>query len=108
MESFVFEQQVLFRVESLCDFQPLFLVPSGGARGQNLGHLKKKIFFSFIFHSWDHLYLKKRYYLELTSGYRVQCQGGARGQNLGLLYSCHLVIPSVYLKNSSSCGDFKG
>ena len=35
-------------------------------------------------------------------------QGGARGQNLGLLYSWHLVIPSVYLKNSSSCGDFKG
>ena len=73
MESFVFEQQVLFRVESLCDFQPLFLVPRGGARGQNLGHLKKNIFFSFIFHSWDHLYLEKRYYLELTSGYRVQC-----------------------------------
>ena len=35
-------------------------------------------------------------------------QDGARGQNLGLLYSWHLVIPSVYLKNSSSCGDFKG
>ena len=52
MESFVFEQQVLFRVESLCDFQPLFLVPRGGARGQNLGHLKKKnIFFhSFFIH----------------------------------------------------------
>ena len=72
MESFVFEQQVLFRVESLCDFQPLFLVPRGGARGQNLGHLKKNIFL-FIFHSWDHLYLKKRCYLELTSGYMVQC-----------------------------------
>ena len=51
MESFVFEQQVLFRVESLCDFQPLFLVPRGGARGQNLGHLKKIIFFySFFIH----------------------------------------------------------
>ena len=25
-------------------------------------------------------------------------QGGTRGQNLGHLYSCHLVIPSVYLK----------
>ena len=54
MESFVFEQQELFRVESLCDFQPLFLVPRGGARGQNLGHLKKNIFFfsfmeSFVF-----------------------------------------------------------
>ena len=67
MESFVFEQQVLFRVESLCDFQPLCLVPMGGGRGQNLGHLKKN-FFSFIFHTWDHKYLNKRYYLELTTG----------------------------------------
>ena len=25
-------------------------------------------------------------------------QGVARGQNLGHLYTCHLVIPSVYLK----------
>ena len=25
-------------------------------------------------------------------------QGGARGQSLGNLYSCHLVIPNVYLK----------
>ena len=48
MESFVFEQ-VLFRVESLCDFQPLCLVPRGGARGQNLGHLKK-IYVFFFFH----------------------------------------------------------
>ena len=44
MESFVFEQ-VLFRVESLCDFQPLCLVP----RGQNLGHLKKIYVFFFHF-----------------------------------------------------------
>ena len=51
MESFVFEQ-VLFRVESLCDFQPLCLVPRGGARGQNLGHLKKTyvFFLSFFIH----------------------------------------------------------
>ena len=28
-------------------------------------------------------------------------QGGARGQNLGHLYSCHLVIPSVYFKKKS-------
>ena len=46
MESFVFEQKVLFRVESLCDFQLLCLVPRGGARGQNLGHLKKIYNFS--------------------------------------------------------------
>ena len=48
MESFVFEQE-LFRVESLCDFQPLCLVPRGGARRQNLGHLKK-IYVFFFFH----------------------------------------------------------
>ena len=49
MESFVFEQVIIFRVESPCDFQPLCLVPRGGARGQNLGHLKKYIFFFFHF-----------------------------------------------------------
>ena len=59
MESFVFEQQVLFRFESLCDFQPLCSVPRGGARDQNPRHLKKSIIFSFIFHSLDHLYLNK-------------------------------------------------
>ena len=48
MESFVFEQ-VLFRVESLCDFQPLSLVPRGGARRQNLGRLKKIYVFFFYF-----------------------------------------------------------
>ena len=31
---FVFEQQVLFRADSLCDFQPYGLMPWGGARGQ--------------------------------------------------------------------------
>ena len=52
MESFIFKQHVLFRVESLCDFQPLCLVHLGGARGQNQGHLNKKkhfIFFHFSF-----------------------------------------------------------
>ena len=50
MESFIFKQHVLFRVESLCDFQPLCLVPLGGARGLNLDHLKKYfIFFHFSF-----------------------------------------------------------
>ena len=73
MESFVFEQQVLFRVESLCDFQPLFLVPRGGARGQNLGHLKKNYFFFIHFSFMGSFVFEKRYYLELTSGYRVQC-----------------------------------
>ena len=35
-------------------------------------------------------------------------QGGARGQNLGHLYSYHLVIPSIYLKNSSIVEILKG
>ena len=33
LESFVFEHQVLFKADFLC-------VTSGGARGQNLGHLQ--------------------------------------------------------------------
>ena len=36
---FVFEQQVLFRVDSLFDLRPHGLVPAGGERGQNLEHL---------------------------------------------------------------------
>ena len=39
MDSFVFRQHVLFRVDFLCDFGPQGTVPEGGARGQNLGHL---------------------------------------------------------------------
>ena len=49
MDSFVFKQQVLFRVDFLCDFGPYGTVPQGGARGQNLGHLKKSFFFCFYF-----------------------------------------------------------
>ena len=49
MDSFVFKQQVLFRVDFLCDFGPYGAVPQGGARGQNLGHLKKSFFFCFYF-----------------------------------------------------------
>ena len=108
MESFVFEQQVLFRVESLCDFQPLFLVPRGGARGQNLGHLKKKYFFIHFSFMGSFVFEKKMLFRVDIGLYGSMPQGGARGQNLGLLYSWHLVIPSVYLKNNSSCGDFKG
>ena len=40
MELFVFEQQVLFRVDSLCDFRLYGSIPQGGARGQSLGHLR--------------------------------------------------------------------
>ena len=36
---FVFEQQVLFRVDSLFDLRPHGLVPGVGERGQNLEHL---------------------------------------------------------------------
>ena len=38
-------------------------MPQGGARGQNLGHLKKSFFFfAFIFLSCNQSYLKNRYY----------------------------------------------
>ena len=40
MESLVFEQQILFKVDSVCDLRPQGLVPLGGARGQNLEHLR--------------------------------------------------------------------
>ena len=36
LESFVFEQHVLF-----CDFRPPLFMTQGAARGQNLGHLLK-------------------------------------------------------------------
>ena len=48
MDSFVFKQQVLFRV----DFLSVTLdnrVPKVGARGQNLGHLKISFFCCFYF-----------------------------------------------------------
>ena len=45
MESIVFEQQLLYRVESLWDLRPQGLVPKDGARGQNLEHLD---FFDFL------------------------------------------------------------
>ena len=41
-------------------------MPQGGARGQNLGHLKKTFFFAFIFLSCNQSYLKNRYYSGLT------------------------------------------
>ena len=34
-------------------------MPQGGARGQNLGHLKKSLFFAFIFLLCNQSYLKK-------------------------------------------------
>ena len=38
-------------------------MPQDGARGQNLGHLKKSFFFfAFIFLSCNQSYLKNRYY----------------------------------------------
>ena len=68
MESFVFEQQVLFRVESLCDFQPLCLVPMGGGRGQNLGHLKK-IFFFFHFSYMGSFVFEQKILFRVDNGY---------------------------------------
>ena len=67
-------------------------MPRGGARGQNLGHLRIFKFFFFFFLLWNHSYLNNRYYLGLTismgSDLRVQCpQSCNRGQNLE-----HLII----------------
>ena len=52
MDSFVFKQQVLSRVDFLSDFGPYGTVPQGGARGQNLGHLKKSLIFLLLFFSY--------------------------------------------------------
>ena len=60
------------------------------------------IFESFVF---EQKALYRADFLSVTSDYRVQCaRVGWGGQNLGhlrfffstCLYSCHLVIPSVY------------
>ena len=51
---------------SLCDFGPSGTVPQGGARGQNLGHLKKSFFVCFIFLLCNQSYLKNRFYSGLT------------------------------------------
>ena len=78
MELFVFDQQVLLTELILSvNFRPL--VPWGGARGQNVEHLKK---FSFIFLSWNHLCLNKRErydFLSVTSDHRFQYPRMARG-----------------------------
>ena len=65
MELFIFEQQVLFRVDSVTSNLKV-KVPWGRARGQNLGHLRIVLFFCFYFSSMNHLYLNKRYYLGLN------------------------------------------
>ena len=61
---FVFEQQVLFRVDSLFDLRPHGLVPGGGERGQNLEHLKK--FFLLLIFLNVIVSLNIRYYLGMT------------------------------------------
>ena len=46
-------------------------MPQGGARGQNLGHVKKSFFFfAFIFLLCNQSYLKNRYYSGLTFSLR--------------------------------------
>ena len=76
MELFLSEQQVLFKVDSLCDFQPYDLVPWGGARGQNLGHLG--LFLIFFLVVFIHEIIKQKvlfrvYFLSVTLDYMVQC-----------------------------------
>ena len=69
MDSFVFKQQVLFRVDFLSvTLDHRVQCPRGGARGQNLGHLKNLLFFffAFIFLLCNQSFLKNRYYSRLT------------------------------------------
>ena len=46
---FVFEQQVLFRVDSVFDLQPHGLVPPEWGKGQNLEHFRFFFFFALNF-----------------------------------------------------------
>ena len=78
MESFVFEQHILFRVDSLCDLRVYGLVPPGGVRGQNLEHLR--FFFDFFAFNFLNaiIQLKQQVpfrndFLSVTSDCRVQC-----------------------------------
>ena len=48
MDSFYLNNRFFLGL-TFCDFGPLGIVPLGGARGQNLGHLKKSFFFFFAF-----------------------------------------------------------
>ena len=69
MDSFVFKQQVLFRVDflSVTLDHRVYCPRVGLGRGQNLGHLKNHFFFAFIFfYKCNQSYLKNRYYLGLT------------------------------------------
>ena len=38
----------------------------GGARGQNVEHLRIFFFFCFFYNVWNYSYLNNRYYLGLT------------------------------------------
>ena len=62
---FVFEQQALFRVDSLFDLRPHGLVPRGGERGQNLEHLNFFLYLLLIFLNVI-VNLNIRYYLGMT------------------------------------------
>ena len=96
-------------------------MPRGGARGQNLGHLKKRFFLSFVLESsyvdtrqtthqktfiFDHLVpCSVGFDSSATSDMRVHARGGgARGQNLEHLrfffsFTIFLVWNYSYLNN---------
>ena len=65
-------------------------MPWGGARGQNLEHLRFFFSFTFFFLVWNYSYLNHLYkfeqkalyradFLSVTSDYRVQCARVGRG-----------------------------
>ena len=68
---FVFEQQVLFRVDSLFDLRPHGLVPPGWGKGQNLEHLRFFFIFALNFLEcncqFKHQALFRNYFLSVNS-----------------------------------------
>ena len=75
MESFVFEQQVLFRFDFLYGFKPKGSVSQDGARGQNLEHVR---FFFLLWIHMDSFVFKQQFLFNVdfhyvTLDHRVQC-----------------------------------
>ena len=76
---FVFEQQVLFRVDSLFDLRPQGLVPPGLGKGQNLEHLSFFLFFALNFLEcncqFKHQVLFRNDFLSVNSDCRFSALG---------------------------------
>ena len=97
------EQQILFRVDSLCDLRPQGLVPLDEARGQNL-ELLRFFFLLLIFLNGFIQFKQKVLFrinsLSVTSDCRVLCpRVGCRHTSQGVYVPCRalfLVLFSFY------------